>query len=118
LNTAADALMKIASYSEQGDQIRKMVAQMYATGKIRDEEEKDRLITERVAELKTMVKYANDLDTVPTQESIPPMRLEANENDPSKYNSLTALDADGYSWVNRKGESRQERIAKISPSVS
>jgi len=91
MNTCADSLMKIAGYSDSTDSIRKIVGQLYATGKVRKDDEKVRLIAERVAEMAKVAQYANDKDTVPTVASIPPARLENLENDKKAYDSFSEV---------------------------
>ncbi|MDQ6968217.1 MAG: hypothetical protein Q9M14_05995, partial [Mariprofundaceae bacterium] len=85
LNKAADALMAIAKYSESGDQIRKVVSQMYATGKIRKVEQKTTMIRERVEDMLKTVKYDDDWDTVPNPKSISPAKLEIVLDYPEEY---------------------------------
>jgi len=87
LNVAAESLLKAAEYSENGDTIRKIVGQMYATGKVRKVEEKDRMIAERIAEMKASARYETPKSVLPIPESIPPMRLEMDENNKEVYES-------------------------------
>jgi len=87
LNVAAESLLKAAEYSENGDMIRKIVGQMYATGKVRKIEEKDRMIAERIAEMKASARYETPKSVLPVPESIPPMRLEKDENNQNVYDT-------------------------------
>jgi len=91
LNTCADALMKIATYSESADAIRKTVGQMYATGKVRKDDEKVRLIAERVAEMAAVARYEDNEATIPLVESVPPMKLENLENDRDEYETASQI---------------------------
>jgi len=100
LNTCATALMSIATYSDNADAIRKVVGQMFATGKVRKDEEKDRIVAERVEEMRAVVKYPHELATIPTQESLPGMDLEIYE-DRDDSNKVTSLKEPAWIGVNK-----------------
>ncbi|TLS77933.1 hypothetical protein FE236_02200 [Mariprofundus erugo] len=91
LNAAAENLMKIADYADNGDAIREAVGKMYQTGKARFDETREQLIADRVAEITENAIYETDASTVPTKESVPPMRLEMFENDRETFDSANAL---------------------------
>jgi len=91
LNVAAESLLKAAEYSENGDMIRKVVGQMYATGKVRKVEEKDRMIAERIEEMRASARYETPKSVLPIPESIPPMHLEAHENDAETYETFSEV---------------------------
>jgi len=99
LNACADALMKIATYSDNADAIRKTVTQMYATGKVRKDSEKVRLIKERMIDMAASARYENDRATVPLQESLLPMNLEKLAEKKPEPVLMTSLDAVDPVWV-------------------
>jgi len=99
LNTCAAALMSIATYSDNADAIRKVVGQMFATGKVRKDEEKDRLVAERVESMKAVVKYPHELATIPLQETLPPIHLEMHENDKEIYDTTRSIDSTDLGWI-------------------
>jgi len=102
LNTCATALMKISNYAESGDAIRKAVSQMFATGKVRKDDEKVRLVNERVAEMAAVARYEDNEATVPSPESIPPAKLESDENDKDEYESFSQVslnDSTTACWI-------------------
>ena len=91
LNTAAEALQRIAKYSDCADQIRNTVSKMFASGKVRKLEEKDRMIVERVAEMKMTARYETEHKTVPLPDSIPPARLEIDEKNKEEYDTFSEI---------------------------
>jgi len=91
LTVAAESLMKAAKHSENGDMIRKIVMQMYATGKVRKVEEKDKMITERVEEMRVSARYETPKSVLPIPESIPPAHLEMHENDREEYETFSQI---------------------------
>jgi len=91
LTVAADSLMKAATYSENGDMIRKIVGQMYATGKIKKQEEREKMIEKRIEEMLASARYETPKSVVPVPESVPPMKLEFHENDEELYNTMSEV---------------------------
>jgi len=91
LNVADEALMKAAEYSENGDMIRKTVAQMYATGKVRQPAERDNLIKERIVEMRVTARYESNKDTVPMPNSILPAKLESDEPNQKEYDTFSQV---------------------------
>jgi len=102
LNTCADALMKIATYSESADAIRKAVSQMYATGKVRKDSEKDTLVADRAAEMAAVAIYEDDNATVPLQESLLPMELESFKEAKPEPKFISSLDSNDLGWIQPK----------------
>jgi len=103
LNVAAESLMKAAQYSENGDMIRKIVMQMYATGKVRKPEEREKMIAERIAEMKASARYETPKSVLPVPSSIPPMKLEWQENSREEYETDSQIqynpDPNTMCWV-------------------
>jgi len=101
LNVAAEALMKAAEHSENGDMIRKTVAQMYATGKVRKPEEREKLIEERITQMRVTAFYKDPKDTLPMPNSILPAHLESDEQDKNEYDTFSEvkLNATKPAWV-------------------
>jgi len=91
LTVAAESLMKAATHSENGDMIRKIVMQMYATGKVRKVEEKDKMIAERIEEMRANAQYETPKSVLPIPESVPPARLEMDENDKEEYETFSEI---------------------------
>jgi len=79
LSNAANALLKIAENADtdiQSDKIKAFVMKMIQTGKIRDDDHREKFIKERFEQLKDSVKYESPLDFVPIIDSIPISNLE------------------------------------------
>jgi len=91
LNVAAESLLKAAEYSENGDMIRKIVGQMFATGKIRKIENREEMIEKRIEEMKASARYETPKSVLPIPSSIPPMKLENLENNPEEYETASQI---------------------------
>jgi len=103
LTVAAESLMKAAEHSENGDTIRKIVGQMYATGKIKNPEEREKMIAERVSEMQASARYETPKSVLPIPESIPPARLESDKDDKEEYETFSEIrlnpDPKAVGWV-------------------
>jgi len=91
LNVAAESLMKAAKYSENGDMIRKIVGQMYATGKIKKQEEREKMIQQRIDEMQASARYETPKSVLPIPESIPPARLESDRDNEEEYETFSEI---------------------------